>query len=73
MDLSTVYSNFIKVVSATFIDEELEDGYEYGIREHQEPENSSPPTTIDDQAPNEIQVITDTQPEHTVEVLRFQR
>lgn len=26
MDLSTVYSNFIKVVSATFIDDESEDG-----------------------------------------------
>jgi hypothetical protein len=26
MDLSTVYSNFIKVISATFIDDESEDG-----------------------------------------------
>lgn len=25
MDLSTVYSNFIKVISATFVDEEEED------------------------------------------------
>ena len=28
MDLSTVYSNFIKVISATFIDEEESDGEE---------------------------------------------
>ncbi len=26
MDLSTVYSNFIKVISATFIDDESDDG-----------------------------------------------
>jgi hypothetical protein len=60
MDLTTVYSNFIKVISATFIDDELEEGHAVGPQESQEPVNSSPPAATDYQATNEIQVITDT-------------
>jgi hypothetical protein len=52
MDLSTVYSNFIKVISATFIDDELEEGPAGGPQESHEPANSSPPTATDEQNAN---------------------
>ena len=73
MDLSTVYSNFIKVISATFIDDELEEGPAgSGPQESQDPATSSPPTATDQQPANEIQVITDTQQDQPVatEVIR---
>lgn len=45
MDLSTVYSNFIKVISATFVDEESENGEDEALENN---EHNSPPS---DQTP----------------------